>query len=49
MVTAVSPPPATAAGLLELEVIGFFKRRQRVRTFDKFRGGGQLKVAPFFR
>jgi hypothetical protein len=35
--------------LLELEAIGFFKGRERIRTFDKFGGGGELKVAPFLQ
>jgi hypothetical protein len=35
--------------LLEREVVGFFKRRQRVRPFNKFRRGGQLKVAALFQ
>ncbi|MNC18273.1 hypothetical protein D3C75_661700 [compost metagenome] len=35
--------------LIELEVVGFFKRRQGIRALDKLGRGGQLKVPFLFQ
>ena len=45
----IAPRQRQQLTLLELEAIGFFKGRERIRTFDKFGGGGELKVAPFLQ